>query len=208
MLVEKTVREFVTELGSDSPAPGGGSASALAGALSAALTSMVCRLTVNNAKYSGVQSEMNVILEQSSTLTRILLGYVDEDAQTFNGVMAAYKLPKTTDQERRWRSEAVQGATKQAATLPLKVAEACLDVLTLARRVLRIGNVNAASDAGVSGLMAYAGMNGAIYNISINLGTIKDEQFVAQMQGKIDTIRQQACPLYQQLLVDVEKLIG
>jgi len=208
MLTQMTITDFLQELGSNSPAPGGGSIAALAGALGGALTTMVCRLTVGNSKYTEVQSEVETILTEADQLAVWLTKAVDEDTEAFNQVMAAYKLPKATDEEKVTRSEAIQQAMQQAANLPLKVAECCLKVLAMAQRVLTIGNVNAASDAAVAGLMAHAGLHGALYNVKINLSSIKEEQFVAATQAKIKTIVAQDSELHEQLLKNASKVIG
>ena len=207
MLVEKTVSQFIRELGSDSPAPGGGSTAALAGALAAALTSMVCRLTANSAKYAAVHGTARAILDKSERLAQKLTAYIDEDTQAFNAVMAAYKLPKATEEEKQLRAEAIQKATVGATMLPLKVAEHCLEVLDLAGQILAIGNANAASDAAVSGLMAHAGLKGALYNVKINLGGIKDAGFVRDATDRMAALGEQADRLQQELELAAQKII-
>lgn len=188
MLMEMKVHDFVAELASDSPAPGGGSISALAGALGAGLAAMVCRLTVNLEKYAAVKEEIEGILEQADPLAARLSRCVDADTEAFNQVMAAYKLPKGTDEEKETRSAAIQDAMTGAARLPLKVAADCLAVQKLAVRVLTIGNSNAASDAAVSGLMAHAGLHGALYNVKINLGSLKDPQVKDELQAQTERL--------------------
>ncbi|WP_188398467.1 cyclodeaminase/cyclohydrolase family protein [Sporomusa sp. GT1] len=208
MLIQMKITDFLEELGSNSPAPGGGSISALAGALGGALTAMVCRLTVDNSKYAEVQSEIQAILAEADRLSAKLTNCVDADTEAFNQVMAAYKLPKATDAEKAARSEAIQKAMQHAADLPLGVAECCLRVLAMSGRVLKIGNANAASDAAVAGLMAHAGLHGALYNVKINLGSIKDEKFVANTQTKVSAIIEEDKVLHQELLATASQVIG
>ncbi|CVK18746.1 cyclodeaminase/cyclohydrolase family protein [Sporomusa sphaeroides] len=208
MLIQMKITDFLEELGSNSPAPGGGSISALAGALGGALTAMVCRLTVDNSKYAEVQSEIQAILAEADRLSAKLTNCVDADTEAFNQVMAAYKLPKATDAEKTARSEAIQKAMQHAADLPLGVAECCLRVLEMSGRVLKIGNANAASDAAVAGLMAHAGLHGALYNVKINLGSIKDEKFVANTQTKVSAIIEEDKVLHQELLATASQVIG
>ncbi|WP_425060058.1 Methenyltetrahydrofolate cyclohydrolase [Sporomusa carbonis] len=208
MLMQMKVNDFLTELASNSPAPGGGSIAALAGALGGALTAMVCRLTVDNNKYAGVQNEIQGILARADELSGSLAKYVDEDTETFNKVMAAYKLPKATDEDKAARSAAIQTAMKNAAVLPLNVAGCCLEVLTLAARVLAIGNTNAASDAAVAGLMAHAGIYGALYNVKINLGSIKDLAFVEDAKAKVEQIIKEDAVLHETLLATAGRVIG
>ncbi|SDF67867.1 cyclodeaminase/cyclohydrolase family protein [Sporolituus thermophilus] len=184
MLVNKTIVEFIDELASASPAPGGGSTAALAGALGAALCAMVAKLTSGD-KFQDVAAEVREISAAASDLKDRLLRYVDEDTAAFNKVMAAYRLPKQAAEEKERRTAAIQQALKEAADLPMAVAQACLDVLRLAVRVIKVGNPNAASDAAVAGALAYAALQGALYNVKINLSSIKDEEYTTRMKAKI-----------------------
>lgn len=207
MLITKSVQDFITELAADSAAPGGGSAAALAGCLGAALTKMVCNLSLDEAKFGAVLPEIQAIQSQAADLLTKLTRAVDEDAAAFNEVMAAYKLPKATEEEKTARLAAIQQSMKKAALLPLGVAGDCLEVLKLAGRILPIGNVNAASDAAVSGLMAYAALQGAIYNVKINLGSIKDADFCQDTRQKIAAISDAAKKENAALTAAVEKIL-
>ena len=207
MLMTKSVQDFITELAADSAAPGGGSAAALAGCLGAALTKMVCNLSLDEAKFGAVLPEIEAIRTESGDLLAKLTRAVDEDAAAFNEVMAAYKLPKATDEEKTARLAAIQQSMKQAALLPLGVAGDCLAVLKLAGRILPIGNANAASDAAVSGLMAYAALQGAIYNVKINLGSIKDAGFCQKTREQIADILDEAKKENAALNAAVEKVL-
>lgn len=208
MLIDLKVRDFIAELSSDSPAPGGGSAAALAGALGAALSAMVCRLTVDNEKFAAVDAEVRSILKQSEQLQQQLLKDIDEDALAFEAVMAAFKLPKATDAEKAARLSAIQQALKTAADKPFSVAESCLSVLELAVRILPIGNPNAASDAAVAGLMANAAVQGALFNVKINLGSIKDEAYVKETRSRMQALNEKATALVRTLTDASEKLLG
>ena len=207
MLITKSVQDFITELAADSAAPGGGSAAALAGCLGAALTKMVCNLSLDEAKFGAVLPEIQAIQSQAADLLTKLTRAVDEDAAAFNEVMAAYKLPKATEEEKTARLAAIQQSMKKAALLPLSVAGDCLEVLKLAGRILPIGNANAASDAAVSGLMAYAALQGAIYNVKINLGSIKDADFCRDTRQKIAAISDAAKKENAALTAAVEKIL-
>ena len=206
MLITKSVQDFITELAADSAAPGGGSAAALAGCLGAALTKMVCNLSLDEAKFGAVLPEIQAIQTQAADLLAKLTRAVDEDAAAFNEVMAAYKLPKATEEEKTARLAAIQQSMKKAALLPLGVAGDCLEVLKLAGRILPIGNVNAASDAAVSGLMAYAALQGAIYNVKINLGFIKDVDFCSDTRKQITALSDEAKKENATLNAAVEKI--
>ena len=206
MLIDKSVREFVKELASDSAAPGGGSASALAGCLGAALTKMVCNLSLDEEKFQDALPEIQTIHAQATALLEKLTRAVDEDAAAFNDVMAAYKMSKTTEEEKQARLATIQQTMKKAALLPLGVAADCLEVLKLAGRILPIGNANAASDAAVSGLMAYAALQGAIYNVKINLGFIRDTDFCADIRKQITALSDEAKKENATLNAAVEKI--
>lgn len=207
MLVDKSITEFLAELKSDSPAPGGGSAAALVGGIGAALGVMVGNLTVNSVKYEAVHEtcrQLSLDLEQQLAG---LEKYIDEDTDAFTKVMKAYKMPKNTDEEKQARGKAVQEALKAASNLPLQVAKACLEVLALSGEMLSIGNANAASDAAVAGRMAHAAMWSAIYNVKINLGSIKDVDFVADMTGKVEGIVARSEALMVQMVKTAEEKI-
>jgi len=134
--------------------------------------------------------------------------YIDGDTDAFDEVMKAYKLPKGTDAEKTLRVERIQEATKQATLLPLKVAEACVEVLKLSIKVLTIGNPNTACDAAVSGVMAYAGFQGAIFNVKINLNSIKDETFIQSVRDKIIGLQEEADNYNQLILGRAKEVIG
>lgn len=208
MLINKTVSGFAEELASNSPAPGGGSVAALAGSLGAALSIMVCNFTEGKPKFSSVQDEISQIKQKGLALKNDLMDYIDGDTDAFNEVMKAYKLPKETDAEKALRSEKIQEATIQATLLPLKVAESCVEVLKLSLRVLTIGNPNTACDAAVSGVTAYAGFQGAIFNVKINLSSIKDELFLKIVRDKIIVLIEEADKLNQLILTRAKEVIG
>lgn len=191
-LIDKTVQAFIAEVKSDAPAPGGGSAAALVGAVGAALGVMVGNLTVGSAKFSEVHGEAQALMAELQERLGRLEAYIDQDTEAFNQVMAAYKLPKASDEEKAQRSLAIQAALKGASRLPLAVAIDCKDVLVLAGKMLAIGNPNAASDAAVAGRLAHAAMWSAVYNVRINVGSIKDTAFTADVTQQLSTIIEEA----------------
>jgi len=208
MLVDMTIKDFLAELKSDSPAPGGGSAAALTGAVGAALAVMVGNLTIGNAKYQDAQDEVKTIQPLLSDQLAKLEQYIDEDTEVFRQVMATYRLPKGTEEEKLARSQAIQQALKQAAVLPMTVASLCQEVLELSKRMLEIGNSNAASDAAVAGRMAHTAMWAAIYNVRINLDSIKDQDFVAEMKQQIKNVADKAEVTLADLLAEADRKIG
>ncbi|MBN1220851.1 MAG: cyclodeaminase/cyclohydrolase family protein [Anaerolineae bacterium] len=188
MPFEDTLQPFLNELASGTPTPGGGSAAAAVGAMGAALVSMVCNLTIGRAKYAGVEMQIKDILAQSQTLRAELTQLVDADAAAFNAVMAAFRLPKTTDQEKAARREAIQTATKKATLTPLATARACAQVIELGQLAAAKGNPNAISDVGAGVVFAQAGLKAAALNVLINLPSIKDEGFVSTHRAELDHI--------------------
>lgn len=208
MLVKKTVEEFIAELASCSPAPGGGSTAALAGALGGALTSMVCNLTMGNAKYQSAEQEAKDILIHSTELTNALKSSMEEDRQAFTAVIAAYKLPKNTDEEKNIRNEKIQDALKEASLVPLKIAKLSLEIIKLADRIVSIGNKNAVSDAAVSAIMAFAGVKSALYNVDINAGLIKDAVFIDTIVAERNGILKNSEQMYNKVLAQADRLIA
>ncbi len=183
---------FVESVASSSPAPGGGSVSAAAGSLAAALASMVCRLTLGKKKYAEVQDQVTAILSQTDKLKDELYELVQRDAAAFDAVMAAMKLPKETDEQQKTRKEAVQKATVTATRTPLEVMNKSLQALDLAIQIAKIGNVNSVSDAGVGSLMARTAVEGAFYNVQINLPGIEDKVVAEEIDTEARRILEQA----------------
>jgi formiminotetrahydrofolate cyclodeaminase len=187
-LTDNQVDQFLDALASSAPAPGGGSVAALAGALGAALVSMVCNLTVGKKRYADVQDDIAALLVQSEALRHKLTDLLEADVQAFTGVSTAYRMPRSTDEEKMARSEAIQQALKGATVVPMEVAEACVQVLDLCTPAAEKGNVNAVSDAGVAALMAEAALRSAALNVIININAIKDESFSGQMREKLNAL--------------------
>jgi formiminotetrahydrofolate cyclodeaminase len=175
---KKSVNGFLDELASSSPAPGGGSVAALAGALGSALTSMVCNLTIGKKKYAAVDEQMKKVLKSSEELRARFTKLVEDDTLAFNKVMEAYGLPKDNDAQKALRDAAITAATKEATMVPLEVMKHCIDALALAQDVAANGNKNSISDAGVSALMLNAACEGAALNVRINLNGLNDSDFV------------------------------
>lgn len=185
-LVSLSITSFLLELASSSPAPGGGSVAALSGALGSALSSMVCNLTIGKDKYKDVQQELIGTLYTSEKLLKELTYLIDEDSKVFNDLMRAFKLPKETDTEKKNRWYTIQEGYKKAALVPIKTARLCISVIDVALVVAHKGNPNSITDAGVSAIMAKAGVESAVFNIKINLGSIEDQTFVETTLTEIE----------------------
>jgi glutamate formiminotransferase/formiminotetrahydrofolate cyclodeaminase len=194
-LLDNNLREFANELSMDSPAPGGGSTAALCGALSASLSSMVSNLTVGKPEYSAVQDRVKDMAQEAQALKDNLLTAVDLDTIAFNHVMDAMRMKKKTDEQKDARDTAIEEASKEATRVPLDVLRKCVEALELAKDVVLHGNKNSISDAGVAGLTAQAGAEGAYYNVKINLPGIKDEKFKKDIGGDSDALRAKALQL-------------
>ena len=179
---------FCDEVASSSPAPGGGSVAASAGALSAALTAMVCRLSVGKKQYAAVKDELSEIRDKADKLKEDLTQLIDTDKEAFDAVMDAYKLPTGTDE----REKAEQKATEEASMVPLTVMRKALEVLLMARTVAQKGNENSITDAGVAGLMGLAAVEGAGYNVRINLTSLKDAGTVAKLKNEAQKLATEA----------------
>ncbi len=186
-LASMDVKGFLEELASNSPAPGGGSVAALSGSLGAALLEMVCNLTVGKKNYEEAWGEMKAAAKDIGIHRMRLLELVDEDTNAFNDVMKAFKLPKGTDEEKAARSAAIQSGYKKAIDTPMDTALKCLELLELATPVAQKGNRNSITDVGVGADMAAAGLVGAVMNVRINLGSIKDKEYV---EGKENAVRE------------------
>ena len=184
MFLDEKVGEFLEKLASSSATPGGGSAAALAGAMAASLVSMVCRLSKGG--------EMKAILSDSETLRGELSKLIEEDAMAFDEVMRAHRLPRGSGDEKRARKEAIEGALKKAARVPLIVAGRSLHVIRLAGRAARTCNRNAVSDAGSAVFLAYAALRSAALNVAINLKGIEDEDFRKESKGELSGILAEA----------------
>ena len=205
---DMTVRGFLDELASQSPAPGGGTASAVAGAMGVGLAAMVAGLTDTSQMSAEDASRVDEISHRWKELIWALLGCADDDTAAFNEVMKAFKLPKTTDEDKRARREAIQLALKGAVSAPRRTLQLAAEGMQMAAFVAESGNDNAASDAGVGALLLDTAMGGAIFNMQINLASIKDQDFVAQMKSEIDRFVKVRDELRQCAVRSVTRRIG
>lgn len=178
------MRDFLQALSGSQPTPGGGSASAMIGATGASLVSMLMELSIGKAAGSRKEKFIDIAREAVS-LRQDLLELVEADARSFQGVMESFRLPKGTDEEKKERRQKIQAAFKEAANTPMIVMEKCLRVMELAVEGIQDGNPNAITDGGVAALAGWAGLKGAALNTEINLGSIKDEEFVNYLKDSM-----------------------
>ena len=205
MLIDKVITDFLDELASDSPAPGGGAAACLAGAMGAALGSMVARLTIGKEGYEDVQDFFKAKLEKTEILRIKLTELTDQDANAFSGVIKAFGMPKNTEEEKAARSAKILAEYKVAAEVPLETCKACREVIDLHLEMGTKGNKQALSDIGVGALCALTGLKSAMHNVEINLGWIKNkdaeyaEKMYAELEGLIEGVEEKVNKLDQEI---------
>lgn len=200
MLKEMSLEGFADAVASLEPVPGGGSVSALAGGLAAALAAMVASLTLKKAQYADRTPLMEDLRKQAGQLQNNLLDAVDRDAESYRQVLAAFRLPKSTDDEKQKRAAAIQAAFRQATEVPLQVAETALKVLDLAGTAASQGNPDMITDAGVGALLARSAALGALMNAQFNLASLKDRDSANDLAAKIAHIKQSVMNRERQIL--------
>jgi methenyltetrahydrofolate cyclohydrolase len=207
MYVEKPMIVFFDKLASRSPEPGGGSVSALVGALGAALVSMVANLTLGKEKYADVQDQVEELLASSERLRSDLQGLIQKDTEVYADVSAAFKLPRESEEEKAERAARIQDALKLATEVPFEIAEKCLEVARLSETSAVIGNVGAVSDAGVAVLLAEAAAQSAALNVKINVNSIEDREFSGSRWDRIGEILEETAVLRERVVkMTYEKL--
>ena len=183
------IGEFLDDLASERPTPGGGGAAAISGAMGAALVSMVCNLTIGKPKYAEVEADLKQVLVKSEVLRGELTQAVADDVKAFDAVMGAYGLPKAdTDEGKAARTAKIQAALKEATDVPLECARLCAEVIKLAEVTADKGNLNVISDAGVAVQSAYAGLLSAALNVRVNAASIKDREFADGRLAELEAL--------------------
>jgi methenyltetrahydrofolate cyclohydrolase len=185
-VTQSSVEKFLDDLAGGNPTPGGGSAAAIMGAMGAALVSMVCNVTIGKKGYEGVEAEMRAILQESERVRCRLTAMVAEDVAAFDSIMAAYKLPKISDEDKTRRASAIQAALRRATEAPLDCARVCAEVIALARRASEQGYLNVISDGGVGVLAGFTGLRSAALNVYINAPALKDRAFAEAATAEIE----------------------
>ena len=204
MLIDHKITEYLDEAAAGTAVPGGGSVAALNAALAAGLTEMVAHLTVGKKGYEAVEEEMIALAEKASQLRKKLTAAIDQDADAYTEVMAAYRLPKTTDEEIALRKQKIQESIKHAALVPLEVARDALAVIELAGQAIQKGNKNAASDGAVAAMNARTAALAAIYNVKINLRSIDDERFIERLGQEVKELQSKVIEKENEALAHVE----
>ena len=200
MLVDLKVTDFLNKVAGSDPVPGGGSVAALNGAIASALTAMVAGLTIGKKGYEDTAEIMKHIQSLDLTQKTGFVADFDRDSEAYNKVFDCFKLPKNTDEEKNIRSAAIQEATKFAALVPMQVARNAYELMGIIADVAKLGNRNAVTDACVAMMSARSAVLGALMNVRINLGSLKDRTFVEQLQSEADELERKACTKEKELL--------
>lgn len=203
-----TIKTFLQELGSATPAPGGGSAAALAGAMAASLCSMVARITLGSEKYKDAWEDMKGIQELVTNATSKLSSLATRDNEAYGKVMEAYRLPKQTEEQQNTRQNAIQEALKGAALVPLETLRAVHQLLGPAQKLIEKGNPNCITDVGVAVLLIESAAKGAAYNVRINLSSITDAAFSRETSDEVQALMKSLQHKVKTLNQKVEMGIG
>lgn len=204
MYIEESIQHYLDELASAQPTPGGGSASALSGALGAALASMVCRLTPGKAGYEAVQSEIEHIWEQTEQLRARFTQLLQEDIDAYGRLSAAYKMPRATDAERSERGAAIQEQLLEAALVPLEVVECAAKLAECCERIAEIGNTNVLSDIVAAVVLADAAAGGAASMVRVNVRFMKDTVLAGELEERLAS----ALQMIAQHRLEVAVIVG
>ena len=200
MLADLTVKDFLDKVAGNDPVPGGGSIAALGGALASALATMVTRLTIGKKGYEASEEVMQHAQTLTTRFQKEFIALIDKDSEAYDEVFACFKLPKATDEEKAARSAAIQEATKYAALVPMQVARNAYELMSVIADVARLGNRNAVTDACVAMMSARTAVLGALLNVRINLGSIKDKIFADELQREADVLERMACDREKEVL--------
>ena len=200
MLADLTVKDFLDKVAGNDPVPGGGSIAALGGALASALATMVTRLTIDKKGYEASEEVMQHAQTLTTRFQKEFIALIDKDSEAYDEVFACFKLPKATDEEKAARSAAIQEATKYAALVPMQVARNAYELMSVIADVARLGNRNAVTDACVAMMSARTAVLGALLNVRINLGSIKDKTFADELQREADVLERLACEREKEVL--------
>lgn len=207
MLANLTVKEFLAKTAGNAPVPGGGSIAALSAAIASALTEMVANLTIGKKKYEDKEEMMKQIAASANNYQMLFIHDIDADSDAYNNVFDAFKLPKETEEEKTERNKQIQETIKIAAEIPMEVARKAYAMMDIISQVAENGNQNAITDACVSMMTARTAVLSAILNVKINLSSLKDEAYIAQMKQECDLLEKASIAKEQELLNKVNQML-
>lgn len=185
MYIEQTLQTYLDDLASSQSTPGGGSAAAVSGAMAAALTCMVCQLTLGKEKYASVQEEISELLSQAEEQRQRFQQLMTEDITAYGRLAACFKMPRDTEDQRRMRADAIQLCLNEAALVPLEMSERAVQVAKICGRVAEIGNANVLSDIAAAAMLAASAGTAAAWMVRVNLKSMKDEEAVATLSQRL-----------------------
>jgi formiminotetrahydrofolate cyclodeaminase len=187
MYIEETLHRYLDDLASAQPAPGGGSTAALSGAMAAALASMVCRITLGKEAYAHVRQEIEELLGKTEYLRSRFQQLMQEDIEAYGHLATSYKLPRETDEERKYRTDVIQKQLVEAALVPLEVVERAAELIKLCQRIAKIGSVTVLSDIATGAVLASCSGKGAAFMVRINVRSIKNDTLVLELEDRLNT---------------------
>jgi formiminotetrahydrofolate cyclodeaminase len=208
MDTSKTLQNYLDELSSNSPTPGGGNVAALCGALSSSLATMVCNLTIGKKKYAEVESEMISLKEKLEIYQKKFIELGKKDNLAFDKVMNAFKLPKDTDEQKEIRNKEIENATIGAAEIPSEVMQTAKELLPLLKIIIEKGNRNSLSDVGVAAALVETASKGAYLNVIINCASLNNQIIAQEMKKRADIVLQETCNESESLVQKVISLIS
>jgi len=203
MYADLTIREFMEKTASSAPVPGGGSVAALVAALASSLSQMVAGLTIGRKGFEDCQEEMKTITASASKLRQRCIANIDRDSDAYNQVLAAFKLPRDSEEDKQARAEAIQSALKQATRVPLETATLAFEIIELAARTVEKGNPNAVTDGAVGAMLARSAVLAGLYNVNINLSSIKDSEFVIDISKQVEQLEEKVEKKEKEILAKV-----
>lgn len=195
-----TLDEFTAKTASKAAVPGGGSVAALCGALAASLSAMVASLTIGKKGYEDKNEQMTELFDKAEALREKLLADIDRDCECFDGYIKVLSLPKDTEEQKAERSKAMQAALKASAEAPLDAARSSMQVIPLAREAVISGNKNAVTDGLISAMLARTAVLSALLNVKINLGSIKDSEYVEKTADEVARLEREAIEQEREIL--------
>ncbi|HUI32050.1 MAG: cyclodeaminase/cyclohydrolase family protein [Dysgonamonadaceae bacterium] len=197
---DQSIQDFLTKTASNTPVPGGGSISALNGAIATALAEMLANLTIGKKKYADVQTMMEETTQEMNFQRTRFLEEIDRDAEAYNLVFEAYKLPKETEEQNVTRTNQIEHATKQAALIPMEIAQRAFNLMDAIANTTRNGNRNAVTDGCIAMMTCRTAVLGALLNVRINLGSIKDSEFVNRLTDKCNATEEETIRKERELI--------
>ena len=204
-MYKKSCEEFIEELASSAPVPGGGGASAFVGAVGVALGNMVANLTIGKKKYADVEEELIALREKAYVLQKELLLLVEKDAKVFEPLAAAYKLPKETEEEKAYKEKVMEEVLREAAFVPMQIMEKICEAILLHKEFAAKGSVLAISDAGVGATFCKAALEGASLNVFINTKSMKDREYAEELNKKTEDMLSTYVPMAEEIFMSVKE---